>query len=408
MILLLTGALILPGQATIAPAAEADEPIAAYELDIDRLDTSSFEPTPLAAGDGSKKERKQDKKEAKLEKKQAKWAELPPYEDRKTWRFSFDNDVVFGSDNQFTNGWVIQKHGSIGETWEEGRGTLAVGKPIARWFLPDKKEDRFYREGFGIGQVMQTPDELEIETFQQDDVPYAGILFSEHNWIAYNDKKFAGFQILFGIMGEGSLAEETQKGVHELIDSTEPEGWDNQLDDEPILNLTWMRKHKIWNTGSDEGVSFEGSVSMDLVVGNFWTGADVALEMRLGRNMPRGFHFIPSPSGRQMSYDATLPPAKRDLAVKSVFYFSLALRGSAIAFAAPIEGNLFSDEPDVILEPEDFVGAVIGGLHYQRRQWGVHVSWTVGSDTVDEDESPLIGDADSQTAFGTIMIERRF
>jgi len=33
--------------------------------------------------------------------------------DSATWRFEFANDAVFDSDNQFTNGFALQKHGPI-------------------------------------------------------------------------------------------------------------------------------------------------------------------------------------------------------------------------------------------------------------------------------------------------------
>ena len=102
-----------------------------------------------------------------------------------------------------------------------------------------------------------------------------------------------------------------------------------------------------------------------------------------------------------------MPPPRRDLSVKSVFYTSLVLRATAVGYSVPIEGNLIGDKPDVILEAEPFIASVIGGLHWQKRKFGVHVNWWLSSDSVDEDETPLLGDADSQSNFGTIMLEWR-
>jgi hypothetical protein len=90
-----------------------------------------------------------------------------------TWRFTWDNDVVVSSDNQFSNGWSLQMHRRPARRWGAATGTPAFGKSMARWFLPDRCEDLCFREGWSVGQTMQTPDHLSREELIENDAPYA-------------------------------------------------------------------------------------------------------------------------------------------------------------------------------------------------------------------------------------------
>jgi hypothetical protein len=90
-----------------------------------------------------------------------------------TWRFTWDNDVLVNSDNQFGNGWSLQVHGRPARAWGAAAGTPAFGKSMARWFLPDRHDDLYFREGWSVGQAIQTPEVLSREDLVEDDVPYA-------------------------------------------------------------------------------------------------------------------------------------------------------------------------------------------------------------------------------------------
>jgi len=90
-----------------------------------------------------------------------------------TWRFTWDNDVLVNSDNQFSNGWSLQVHGPPARNWGGAAGTPAFGKAMARWFLPDRRDDLYFREGWSVGQAIQTPNDLSRKDLIEDDVPYA-------------------------------------------------------------------------------------------------------------------------------------------------------------------------------------------------------------------------------------------
>ena len=57
--------------------------------------------------------------------------------------------------------------------------------------------------------------------------------------------------VAVGVVGEWSFAEDSQKAVHEIIDSEEPLGWDTQTDNETVFKFSpawWLigGKSYIW------------------------------------------------------------------------------------------------------------------------------------------------------------------
>jgi hypothetical protein len=109
-----------------------------------------------------------------------------------TWRFLWANDTLMHSDNQFTNGIAAQKHSALFASLNDTKGTPAFGKRLAAAFLPDSP-DLNYREGWAVGQNMQTPEALELDELLPKDVPYVGMLGWTNSYIAFNDRRLTGF-----------------------------------------------------------------------------------------------------------------------------------------------------------------------------------------------------------------------
>jgi len=317
-----------------------------------------------------------------------------------TWRFEFDNDVFFNKDNKISSGWSLQKHSAVAASWDTLEHVPHFIRGLGKDIPTLTREGLVYRAGIAIGQVIQTPNDLSRSDLIEDDVPYAGALTLQATWYAFNDDEFRGFEITAGVVGPPSLAEQTQKTVHKLIDSTDPKGWDHQLKSEPVINLNYMRKQKIWRGGNPAGLSFDTAIDGNVGLGNLFTQVSVALEMRFGHNMPRGFVYVPDPIGLSMHYMASLKPANPQTAS---FYTSLALRGSAFAHNIFLDGNTFRDSHSVDKKP--LVGLLIVGLHYEHKNWGIHFSVMESSDNVDTNQASA---AEGRERLGAFDIEWRF
>jgi lipid A 3-O-deacylase len=316
-----------------------------------------------------------------------------------TWRFEFANDFMFSSDNQFTNGVTVQKHSTISGDIDDLHGVRAFGKGLARKLLP-QDDGLVFRKGLIVGQIFGTPDDIENQDIILSDAPYLGMLAAQSSWIAFNDTRLTGFATTIGIVGEYSFAEEVQKGVHSLRDVTEPQGWDNQLDNEPVLNFHFVKKRKLWNQPS-----FDGALNFDVSVGNFYTGLGAGIETQFGRK-PGGFSYASDVFGKGMAYDATL--ARQD--GRTEIYGTLMARAWTWAVFMPFEGNTFVDgnewTENNTVEPEKVIGQVVAGIHVVRPAWGIHLTWVFATDNVDKNSiSPGV---EVENNYGVMMFEWRF
>jgi len=312
-------------------------------------------------------------------------------------RLELSNDIILSSDNQFTNGTSVVVSSTAVESLDETGGTPAFGRSLVSWAIPEQTGLN-YRESWVLGQNMQTPADIEQPEVILNDVPYVGFLGWGNSVYGFNDDTFFGAQWLVGWIGEEALAEQTQKLVHTLITGDDPEGWDNQLDSEPVINGYVSVKRRLFRNAW-----FDAAVTGDLAVGNFFTFAQPGLEFRFG-DRPGGFHYIPDPIGRGMDYDATLLPGRA-----TYLYASATVRATYFGWALPREGNLFVDNEWTDRNTVDInraVGQTVFGLHWVGPRFGAHLSLWLSTDTVEQSNLP--SSEDPRNSFGSFMAEYRF
>jgi hypothetical protein len=106
---------------------------------------------------------------------------------------------------------------------------------------------RVTRWAWGLGQAILTPDDISIEEPQPNDAPWAGMLGISVSWSAYDNKRMAALQVYAGCMGPCSGAESVQKFIHEDLGFGEPpQGWDNQLVNQPLGNVNYEYRYKVY------------------------------------------------------------------------------------------------------------------------------------------------------------------
>jgi lipid A 3-O-deacylase len=312
-----------------------------------------------------------------------------------TWRLEFDNDAFFNSDNKFTSGIAVQRHSNLATTWNDVR--MPAWTKFGQRLPGLHRAGTYRRMGVSIGQNLQTPDDLEATELIVDDVPYAGALGAELNWIAFDNDVFQGYGLLIGILGPLAGGKPLQKLFHELNGSAEARGWDNQLANEIVVNFNGMYKRKIGELGDPEAWSADLAVDADFGVGTALVFAEAALELRAGFNVPRGFAFAPDPTGRTLAYDAVLwRPVTQGVSV----HVSAVARAVWMPHFVFLDGSLFREGHSI--DKEDSLSQVITGLHVGWRRWGVHFSSWRSSANV---RSPA---PDPSNHFGTIAIDWTF
>ncbi len=156
----------------------------------------------------------------------------------------WENDVFGGTDRFYTNG-VSVAVTHTGRSWMD---------PVADW-LPWGRGRRTV--GYDVGQGMVTPADKTRPVPDPNDRPYVGFLGVGLSLHVDRSNAYHGLRFVTGVVGPSSLAEETQRGVHRLVGIDEPQGWDYQFTNEPVLNLTYEYRHKFRLAGRRDRWSVE-------------------------------------------------------------------------------------------------------------------------------------------------------
>jgi hypothetical protein len=302
-----------------------------------------------------------------------------PVEEMALHRFEFDNDTFTGSDDAFSAGWSFQRHSRPWETWDESDRNR-----FSRWIIKhipglgdDGEEGRKVRLGYGVSQVMQTPEDLENPDPQPWAIAWAGLLGAHWSWQSVSQEKLRAFQIYIGCSGECSGAEQVQKFVHEDLGAgDDPNGWDNQLDTEPHLNLNYSWRRKLAATAN---VGKQGRWATDFAlggqagVGTLFNLAEVQAEFRFGLTLPEGFTHLPDVPGRGIAMEPTPQPGGR---APWALYFSVIPRYIYAAEIWTFEDNDAVDgPPHPGLDYDDTWFQWMFGIHLAHKRFSFHATY---------------------------------
>ncbi len=207
----------------------------------------------------------------------------------KSFSFYLENDLVTGTDREYTNG--------IKLTWISQDLTKYREDPrIPEWSYPLIEQLPFVNEpGFqravalSVGQSMFTPGDITASNLIKEDRPYAGITYLGLALHCKSPRRMDILEIDLGLVGPHSYAEECQKIIHRWVGSPRPNGWYNQLKDEPILVVYYERKWKLTWEVPEGGFEYDIIPHIGGAVGNAYTGMNTGGQIRLGWNLPRDF-----------------------------------------------------------------------------------------------------------------------
>jgi lipid A 3-O-deacylase len=260
------------------------------------------------------------------------------------WRLALqeDNDVLSswnGSDRDYSQG------GTVALTLpavEKGSGldALAASFPM----LADKAPKH---PALHLSQVMYTPDRIHLRRLQPNDRPWGGWLYVGGALTAPDmdrdperaEDRVDTVALELGVLGPASLTERSQKVVHRIIDAPGPEGWDNQLRNEPTAQAWWERRWRPARTDLGDRWAADGIVEARARAGTVITDVRAGAYLRVGWNLPRDLGLS--------AIDATgIREAAGEPDRGSVHVFA-GLAGSVIGRNAFLDGGLFRDSHSV-------------------------------------------------------------
>jgi hypothetical protein len=271
------------------------------------------------------------------------------------WSFSvrWENDTFGGTDRFYTDGI-----------------SLALFRMEPRWLRSWTDRQGWPADqvavSFEAGQIMVTPSDTHRVVPDPRDRPYAGLLYASASLHLQQRNTYHGLKFITGVVGPWSLAEDTQKWVHERIGSAVPQGWGSQLHNEPILNLVYehRRKYRLW--GDPDGPAVEVLPLANVMLGNVLTQGQLGGQVRLGYRIPDDFGTT------LMRGMVHLPPAPRRQQPGagqhgwSVYLFG-GVNGNLVARNITLDGNTWKDSPSV--DKEWWVPAAEVGGVLETRRW---------------------------------------
>jgi lipid A 3-O-deacylase len=199
-----------------------------------------------------------------------------------------ENDI-FGEqkeDRNYTNGlklaWMSAPHTT--PDWARRLATAADQLAGIQNAIKDVRIE------YELGQSMFTPKDLGRVFPDPRDRPYAGLLYGSFGIVGKrHDGSFEQMQFVFGVVGPSSRAKEAQRGVHRLISSNDPKGWDTQIRDRLAAEIRFQRTEPAGRSESASGFAMDVAPHYGVALGNLNTAGNAGLVVRVGQNLPDDF-----------------------------------------------------------------------------------------------------------------------
>jgi hypothetical protein len=222
--------------------------------------------------------------------------------------------------------------------------------------VPFYPEDGRMRSTWSLGQNLYTPEDIKTEELVEDDRPYAGWLYAAVGLVTDSRRSLDVVEFSVGVVGPAAMGEELQRWFHSLIDSPDPKGWHNQLQNELTLQLFSERKWRtVWEPGWLKAIGLQTDVTPHVggALGNVFIHAAAGGTLRIGSDLPADYG---TPRIRP-----SLPGSEFFVPRRSFSgYFFAGLEGRGVLRNMFLDGNTFKDSHSV--EKFPFVGDFQGGI----------------------------------------------
>jgi lipid A 3-O-deacylase len=313
---------------------------------------------------------------------------VPQQTDNKFLTFAIENDLfASGEDQYYTNGFRLSyfEAGADLPDWARGLGEVYPGFRI----------NDTTSLTFSIGQNLYTPRNIEIATAQPDDRPWAAWLYASAGMVSVTNNNVDELEVALGVVGPLALGEEVQSLVHKYTDSPDPKGWDNQIENEIGLALSWSRRWpEYFGTSIYDDLWFSAAPQIGVTLGNIYTHAEVGMNFRIS---PMSERLSDLPLRVRPSMPGTGYFKKpSDRWSWSVFG---GVNGRAVGRNIFLDGNTFRDDSPSV-DRRNFVYDVNAGVDFTYGQ--TRVSYTAVR------RSKEFNGQDDNAVFGAVSISRRF
>ncbi len=281
-------------------------------------------------------------------------------EDSSTFSVRFENDLFTNTDRHYTNGVKLSWTSPDLTSYAENKDLPQWSHGLIRRLPYINEPDQIRNVTFSLGQNMYTPSDISRTDLMEQDRPYAGWTYGGAAFHSKSSNRLDTIEIQLGMVGPASLAEQSQKFIHDTRGLTHPMGWHHQLKNEPGLALIYERSWRSLEYNNESGFGFDMIPHAGVTLGNVYTYGNAGVEARVGYNVPRDFGVsMIRPAG-----ETGAPADSRDSRINGEGTFSIHLfasvNGKAVARDIFLDGNTFTTSHSV--DKKHFVADLAGGV----------------------------------------------
>ncbi len=283
-----------------------------------------------------------------------------------TLSLQIENDAIAGNDRDYTGGMKL----SWASRWYPALETESDDQDKKGWISSALSMLPFFNKpgdrralSISIAQTIYTPEDLERSDLILDDRPYAGYTYLGLAVHRTTPKIMDTLELDIGIVGPHSYAQDVQEWAHRVFDSTEPKGWDNQLEDEFTLELIYERKWRLLASNLGRGFGYDFIPHLGARVGNVYIYANTGAELRFGWNPPGDFGTCTIRPGCESNATANMEAGRsRSFGIHAY----LSVDGRAVLRDIFLDGNTCKESHSV--DKRYFVADVGAGM-------GISAKW---------------------------------
>lgn len=165
-----------------------------------------------------------------------------------------------------------------------------------------------------------------------------------------------------------------QRDFHQLIGADKPRGWDTQLPNEPVVNLSYTVAHLAAAGHMGRSAQWRMVPVATAGIGNYFTGAGVGVYGEVGWNLVDALGVTALRSGLNTASTIGVGPQDR----WSVSFFG-GIGAYGVAHFLPLDGTLFRDSRSVDSKP--LIGMGSFGLCLRRDRFTLSYARTVFTKT---------------------------
>ncbi|MCC5848657.1 MAG: lipid A deacylase LpxR family protein [Verrucomicrobia bacterium] len=260
---------------------------------------------------------------------------LPVIAGIEEFRLIFENDIFGSTDRYYT-------HSTRFEFMLNERNA----QDQARFKPPEKilPENASYFHTLYFAQHIYTPSDLTVSERMEDDRPYAGWLYvGVATNVRISEKTENVFSVNVGLVGSSALAGQTQTEFHRWIDSQKPMGWDNQLLDEPAVDVSFVRNYRPCGRPKP-GLAYDAIFSTGANIGNVFIHGKIGSVVRIGINLPDNYGPVGVP-------DKMYAPHNEVGSTQKSFYLFAGTEVRGVLRNIFLDGNTFRSSHSVDKKP---------------------------------------------------------